>query len=191
MTMKRMSAVLVLAGCLGGTAIQAQSAPAAGAMVEPSKSFDASLMTLQDEMMSLAKAMPAEKYSFAPSAAIFVPSQKTSYEGVRSFGAMIVHVAQANYYYAGTASGLKPDADMKALGALTDKDKIVAALADSFAFSHKAMGMLTTANAFEGVRGMQTRASAAAGLIAHGFDHYGQLAEYLRMNGIVPPASAK
>ncbi len=160
-------------------------------MVEPSVSFDASLKTLEDEMMSLAKAMPAEKYSFAPSAAIFVPSEKTSYEGVRSFGAMLAHVAQANYYFAGTASGIKPTVNMKAIGALTDKDKVVAALADSFAFSHKAMGSLTAANAFEGVSGMQTRASVAAGLIGHGFDHYGQLVEYARMNGIVPPASAK
>ncbi len=188
--MSKRIAVLMVACCLS-LGMRAQTAVKTATMVEPSVSFDASLKTLEDEMMSLAKAMPAEKYGFAPSAAIFVPSEKTSYEGVRSFGAMLAHVAQANFYYAGASSGLKPEVDMKSIGALTDKDKVVAALADSFAFSHKAMGTLTAANAFEGVRGMQTRTSLAAGLIAHGFDHYGQLVEYARMNGIVPPASAK
>ena len=80
---------------------------------------------------------------------------------------------------------------MKAIGSLTDKDQLLAALASSFAFVHKAIGTLTAQNAFESVKGTQTRASYAAFVVAHGFDHYGQLVEYLRMNGIVPPASAK
>jgi len=46
-------------------------------------------------------------------------------------------------------------------------------------------------NAFESVQGTDTRASLAGGLVAHANDHYGQLVEYLRMNGIVPPASRK
>jgi uncharacterized damage-inducible protein DinB len=176
--------------------MQAQAAGGAsavkpGALMEPSKTFDAALSAFEDEVMGAAKAMPAEKYSFAPSAAIFVPTQPTKYEGVRTFGAMVLHIAQANYYYASALSGTKPDVDMKALTALTDKDKIVAALAASFVFTHQAIGTLTDQNAFESVRGAQTRASLAAGVIAHGFDHYGQLAEYLRMNGIVPPASEK
>jgi hypothetical protein len=67
----------------------------------------------------------------------------------------------------------------------------VAALEASFVFTHKAIGTLTVANAFDSVRGDATRASLAGGVVAHGFDHYGQLVEYLRMNGIVPPASQK
>jgi uncharacterized damage-inducible protein DinB len=199
--MKRMVAVLALAACcVTGAKAQAggSEAPkiAAGTMIDPAKSFDAALSSLEDQMMGVAKAMPAEKYSFAPSAAIFVPAQKPDYlspnnKGVRSFGAMVAHVAQANYFYGGLLSGQKPDVDVKAIGSLTDKDQIVAALAASFAFVHKAIGTLTAQNAFESVRGVQTRASTTAGVIAHGFDHYGQLAEYLRMNGIVPPASQK
>jgi len=196
MTVKRMMMVLALAGCCSAMGVQAQmgsSAPAIkpGTVMEPSKSFDASLSAFEDEMMGLAKAMPAEKYSFAPSAALFVPGQATKYDGVRSFGAMVAHVAQANYFYANALSGLKPDTDVRAISELKDKDKIVAALATSFAFAHKAIGTLTAANAFESVRGAQTRASLAGGIVAHGFDHYGQLVEYLRMNGIVPPASEK
>jgi uncharacterized damage-inducible protein DinB len=168
----------------------------AGATIEPSKSFDGLLKLYEGEMMGVVKAMPADKYNFAPSAAIFVPSQKPDYlspndKGVRTFGQMVGHVAQANYFFYSSASGLKPDVDVKAIGSLTDKDKLVAALAASFDFLHKAIGTMTAQNAFESVKGTQTRASLAGFAIAHGFDHYGQLVEYLRMNGIVPPASAK
>ena len=192
----RMMLALAMAGCCGyamaGNA-QMAAAPkvAAGTMIDPAKSFDEVLSGFEKEMMGVAKAMPADKYDFAPSAAVFVPSQKTEYAGVRSFGAMVIHIAQANYFYGGALSGLKPDVDVKALSELKDKDKVVAALAASFVFVHKAIGTLTVQNAFESVRGDTTRASLAGGVVAHGFDHYGQLVEYLRMNGIVPPASQK
>jgi uncharacterized damage-inducible protein DinB len=192
--MKRMVVALALAGCcITGAQAQMANAPkiAPGTMMEPAKSFGDMLSGFEEEMMGLAKAMPAEKYGFAPSAEMFTSSQKTEYKGVRSFGAMIAHIAQANYFYGAALSGLKPDVDVKAIGSLTDKDKLVAALAASFEFLHKAIGTLTSQNAFESVRGTQTRASLAGAVVAHGFDHYGQLVEYLRMNGIVPPASAK
>jgi uncharacterized damage-inducible protein DinB len=190
---KRWLLAAVLAACTV-TASQAQmgaAKTAPGTMIEPSKSFDASLSDMEKQFVSLAKAMPAEKYNFAPSAAVFAASQKTEYAGVRNFGQMVIHVAQANYFYAGMFGAAKPDLDTKSLSKLTDKDQILVALEKSFAFVHTAMGTLTTQNAFESVRGDQTRASLAGGVIAHGFDHYGQLAEYLRMNGIVPPASQK
>jgi uncharacterized damage-inducible protein DinB len=166
-------------------------------MVEPSKSFQGALDQFKGQFVALAKAMPADKYAFAPSAAIFVPSQKTDYlspnnQGVRSFGQMVAHVAQANYFYGGRiGGGMKPDVDVKAIGELKEKDAIVAALEKSFDFASQAMGTLTPQNAFEVTRGTDSRVSLAGGVIAHGFDHYGQLAEYLRMNGVVPPASDK
>jgi len=196
--MKRMLATAVLFTCCSAGAY-AQMAPpaAAGGVTEPSKSFQGALVQFEGQFMALAKAMPADKYSFAPSAAIFATSQKTDYlspnnQGVRSFGQMVAHVAQANYFYGGRiGGGMKPDVDVKAIGELKDKDQIVAALEKSFEFVNQAMGTLTVQNAFETLRGTDTRASTAGGVIAHGFDHYGQLAEYLRMNGVIPPASDK
>ena len=196
MMARRMMLVMAMVA-LGGYAMtsnaQMSAAPKSGAgtMVDPAKSFDEMLTGFQEEMMGLANAMPADKYSFIPSAAAFAPSQKTEFTGVRSFGSMVVHIAQANYYYAGAVSGMKPDIDVKALGDLKDKDKIVAALTASFVYTHKAIGTLTPQNAFESVHGETTRASLAGGVVSHGYDHYGQLVEYLRMNGIVPPASQK
>jgi uncharacterized damage-inducible protein DinB len=114
---------------------------------------------------------------------------------VRTFAEQVKHLTEANYYFYSTISGLKPDVDMKGILKLTSKDDVVAALAGSFAFAHKAIATLTPANAFEVLKseemGLQTRATLAGFGVAHAFDHYGQMIEYLRMNGIVPPASAK
>jgi uncharacterized damage-inducible protein DinB len=147
------------------------------------------------EMMGAVKAMPADKFSFAPSTAIFVPAQKTEFATVRTFAQQAAHVAEANYFFASIYSGLKPDVDARAIEKLTNKDDVVAALAGSFAFSHKAIATPTPANAFEVIKspepGFATRATLAAFEVAHADDHYGQMVEYLRMNGIVPPASAR
>jgi uncharacterized damage-inducible protein DinB len=193
--MKRMVVVLALAVCsvTGARAQMAQTAPKvpAGTMIEPSKTFDALLKIYEGEMMGAVNAMPAEKYNFAPSAAIFKPEQGVNYEGVRTFGQMVAHVAQSNYYFYGMSWGSKPDVDVKAIGSMTSKEDTVKALADSFAYAHKQIATMTAANAFASVKDDSTRASTTAFGIAHGFDHYGQLVEYLRMNGIVPPASQK
>jgi hypothetical protein len=190
--MKRIVVALMLTGCcMTGARAQMAMKGSAGVIVEPSKSFDGMLSEFEKEMVPLAKAMPVEKYDFAPSASIFVSGQGSEYTGVSTFRAMVLHVAAANYHYGSLLSGMKPDVDVKALASIKDKDKAVEALVASFAFAHKAVGTLTAQNAFESVHGTDTRASLAGGLVAHANDHYGQLVEYLRMNGIIPPASRK
>ena len=197
MTMKRFAAILALA-ISTAVAVQAQmgggpgSAPAAapGAAVDPAKSFDASVSQIERLWTGAAQAMPADKYGFAPSAAIFVPGQKVQYDGVRTFAQIVTHTIQVNYGLFAAIGGIKPDVDTAAIGKLTSKDDIVKALADTFAFAHKAVANVTAANAFDGVRGTQTRASILASAVGHANDEYGQAVEYLRMNGIVPPASA-
>jgi hypothetical protein len=171
------------------------TAPAPGTIATPSSALDFELSIIEGEMMGAVKAMPAEKFGFAPSAAIFAPGQKTEFATVRTFAQEVTHVAEANYFFYGTVSGLKPDVDPKGFEKLTSKDDVVAALAGSFSFAHKAIATLTPANAFEVLKtqfpGVETRSTLASFGVAHAFDHYGQMVEYLRMNGIVPPASAK
>jgi uncharacterized damage-inducible protein DinB len=200
MSMWMMAAGWVLGLCsLTATAQMGMSGmdkgPAAGTIAEPSKAFDSQLSLIESEMMGAVKAMPAEKYGFAPSVAIFVPGQTTEFKGVRTFARQATHVAEANYFFYNIISGLKSDVDVAGIEKLTKKDDIVAALAGSFAFAHKAIATLTEANSFEVIKspepGFQTRATLAAFGVAHAFDHYGQMVEYLRMNGIVPPASVK
>jgi len=171
------------------------SGPAPGTTATPAKAFDSQLSLIEDEMMGAAKAMPAEKFGFVPSAAIFAQGQTTEFDKARTFAQQTTHVAEANYFFYNIVSGLKPDVDVKGIEKLTNKDEVVAALAGSFSYAHKAIATLTAANAFEVVKspepGFQTRATLASFGISHCWDHYGQMVVYLRMNGIVPPASTK
>lgn len=181
-------------GSLNTSAQMKMDMPAKAEMtaMSPAKALDEMLSLYEHEAMGVVKEMPADKYSFAPSAAIFVPAQGVKFDTVRTFGQQVAHVAEANYYFYSTLSGLKPDVDMKKIDTMTTKDEAVAVLASSFAFGHKAIATITSANAFEtikGADGMHTRATLAAFAVAHGYDHYGQWVEYLRMNGMVPPGS--
>jgi uncharacterized damage-inducible protein DinB len=169
--------------------------PEIGIIAAPAAAFDSQLSAVEGETMSAVKAMPADKFDFAPSQAIFVPGQKTEFATVRTFAQQATHVAEANYFFYNIVSGLQPDVDPRGILKLTKKEDVVAALAGSFAYAHKAIATLTAANAFEVIKspepGFQTRATLASFGISHCWDHYGQMVEYLRMNGIVPPASAK
>lgn len=192
---------LVLTGALlvsGGVQMRAQMSgpppsPPIGTKEDPAQAVDGLLSLMEMQVVGAAKAMPADKYSFAPAQAIFAPSQKTEFDTVRTFVGQVTHLAQANYFFFGW-SGIKPDRDVKAIGSITTKDEAVAALEASFAYAHKAIATITTENAFVAIKpidGYSTRVTIAAFAAAHGNDHYGQMVEYLRMNGIVPPASAK
>lgn len=170
---------------------------AVGSTVNPKLAIDGQLSIIESELMGAVKAMPEQKYDFAPSQAIFTLEQKAEFTKVRTFGQQAAHVAQANYFFYSTASGLPMDPSVAGINKLTKKEDIVAALAGSFAFAHKAIATITAANAFEVVKFeevpgvVETRATLAQFAISHANDHYGQIVEYLRMNGIVPPASAK
>ena len=195
MRLRNTVAGLLLGACSMMVSAQAsmgmQAKPAVSSM-SPAKALDDMLSMFEHETMGVVKTMPADKYDFAPSQEIFKTSQKVRFATVRTFGQEASHIAQANYSLYSTLSGLKPDVDVKKIETLTKKDDIVAALAGSFAFAHKAIATITPANAFEpikGADGMHTRATLAAFGVAHGNDHYGQMVEYLRMNGLVPPGS--
>ncbi len=178
--------VPVVMGQMGGAPTVAP-----GTAVDPAKAMDMLLSRVEDMFTGAANAMPAEKYGFAPSKAIFVPGQTVAYDGVRTFAQIVTHTAQANYFLFNGVGGLKPDIDPKTLSAITTKDEALKALADSFAFARKAAATTTAANAFQTVRGMQTPVTLVAMDVGHVNDEYGQLVEYLRMNGITPPASVK
>ena len=202
MRLKMLMVGIVMSACT--IAAQAQmgagtTAPTTGSTVEPAKALDDLLKLFEGEVVPAAKAMPADKYSFAPSAATFAAGSPAKFDTVRTFSQQVTHLAEANYYFYSSFSGLKPDVDMTALDKMTKdpavkKEDAVMMLEKSFGFAHKAIATITAANAFVAIKpvdGQGTRATLAAFGVAHGYDHYGQMVEYLRMNGIVPPASAK
>jgi uncharacterized damage-inducible protein DinB len=189
----RMMLAIAAMGCCASVAVAQMPTPVAVGTVEsPAKALDKMLGLFEYEAMGVAKAMPADKYSFAPSPGTFVAGSAEKFEGVRTFAGEVTHVAEANFYFYSAVSGLKPDVDMKSIETLKSKDECVAMLEKSFAFAHKAIATITAENAFVGIKavdGMDTRASLAAFGVAHGYDHYGQMVEYLRMNGVLPPGS--
>ena len=155
------------------------------------KIFDRDLTSVERDIVPLAEAMPAGKYSFAPS--------QGEFKGVRTFGEQMKHVAAVIYMVSASVLGEKnPDAGGSESGpaSVKSKDEIVKYLKDSFAYAHKAMGSLTGQNLAEMVtspfgEGKVPRVSMATVTVWHSFDHYGQAVVYARMNGIVPPASRK
>ena len=185
---RRRLAVAVLA-LLMNRALCAQTTPAVpAAQLAPAAAADGLLSHFEKDITHVAELMPAEKYDFTP-AALHIPGAK--FDGVRSFADEVKHVIQANYLIASRVSGSKPAVDMKALGELKSRDQILAALAASFQAAHAAIATITPANANDklDVKGLDfeaSRQSMAAYVATHGYDHYGQLVEYLRMNGISP-----
>jgi uncharacterized damage-inducible protein DinB len=156
-----------------------------GQQVAPAQVYSKILSNMQKEIVSAAEAMPAEKYDFAPSSA------KGSFDGVRTFAQQVKHLAAANYEFFGRL-GVAPDIDPKTIDQLTSKEDIIKALNVSYTFAQRAINTITPENAFTALDARQnTRAGLATQGLAHANDHYGQMVEYLRMNGIVPPASRK
>jgi uncharacterized damage-inducible protein DinB len=195
MRLRYVCTALILGGCtLAGFAQSASTSPkvAVGTQMSPVQAQEELLNLFEHEFMGVAQAMPADKYGFAPAAATFTASQGAKYDGVRTFAQEISHVTLANYFFASKILGEKVPVDPKTIQSLTTKEDLLKAAADSFAYAHKALATITPENAYiaiDGVDGLHTRSVVASFISAHGFDHYGQMVEYLRMNGIVPPGS--
>jgi uncharacterized damage-inducible protein DinB len=153
--------------------------PAVGTAIPPAQIYDKLLTQMEKEFVSAAEAMPEDKFNFTPTTGEF--------KGVRSFGEQVKHVAEANAYF--FHDPMAPMADTRAeFEKLKTKAEIIKALKDSFAMAHTYVNSITPENAFIQTKN-GTRAGQATFGISHLMDHYGQMVVYLRMNGIVPPAS--
>ena len=183
------TAILVLAlGTTGGAAI----ASAQGKMDQKitfAAVYDHSLSGVEKEVVSGAEAMPEDKFNFAPT--------QGEFKGVRTFAQQVKHIAAVNYMFGAAILGEKSPV---ALGSengpdnITTKADVVKFLKDSFAYLHKALNTLDANNLLVQIQSpfgsnKITRLALTNIALSHPFDHYGQMVEYLRMNGIVPPAS--
>jgi uncharacterized damage-inducible protein DinB len=133
--------------------------------------------------------MPEEKFGFAPS--------NGEFKGVRTYAQQIKHVAAVNFELAAALLEQKPPVDIgdeSGPPSLTSKADIIKYLKDSFEYVHKALATVNDSNLTGTVKspfgeGSVSRLGLAMSVASHGFDHYGQMVVYLRMNGIIPPAS--
>jgi uncharacterized damage-inducible protein DinB len=149
------------------------------------------LKSVQTQIESAADAMPAVKYGFAPTDGEF--------KGVRTFGQQVKHLAATNHILAAAALGEDTPADAgDEMGPETVRTKaeILDYLNASFAHLGKAIDAIGEKNAIvksSPISPMKdtetTRLALTVEALIHAFNHYGQMVEYLRMNGVVPPAS--
>src|SRR5881275_720822 len=176
-----LTAALLLAAASAYTQT-AKSSPAAGASASPStpptiaSAIDREISLVQKEVVEAAEAMPEDKFDFSRE--------------------QLKHIAASNYLIWSPITGEKPPDTVnegKGPDNMKAKAEIIKFVKDSFAFGHKSVATLKRANLVEPITSSSgrptTRLFLATFAAAHCFDHYGQMIDYLRMNGIVPPAS--
>ncbi|MBZ5574114.1 MAG: DinB family protein [Acidobacteriia bacterium] len=154
-----------------------------------SQALDFWITNTEKEVVLAADAMPEEKYSFAPTAGEFT--------GTRTFAQQVKHLAANNYRMAAYILSQTPTPDQESEtgpDAVRSKAQIVGYVKGSFVALHRAVAVVNEGNMVESLAApprQNTRLQLAVDAVAHSYDHYGQMVEYLRMNGIVPPASRK
>jgi uncharacterized damage-inducible protein DinB len=181
---KSIAGILVVLCCCGFATSQMQ--PPAPAKT-PGEALNTILNIARSEFVGAAEAMPEDKYAFAPS--------NGEFKGVRTFAEQVKHVAAVNYIFGSEILQEKPPVDTgeeKGPASITSKADILKFLNESFDYLHKALASVTEKNELDQIDslfGKTSRLVIASFSTSHPFDHYGQMAVYLRMNGIVPPAS--
>jgi uncharacterized damage-inducible protein DinB len=164
-----------------------QDAPKKDAAPKPAKSPSATVLEtwnyVGNKLITMAEDFPEDKYDFKPT-----PAQ-------RSFAEQLLHAANSNYFFVNPARGQKPPT------AEDPKRDQFKSKADIVAFVKKAYADGAAVIKEKGDKGMtdllvdpfenqQTRViDMAYGLIEHSGEHYGQLAVYYRVAGLVPPES--
>jgi uncharacterized damage-inducible protein DinB len=153
------------------------SAPANPISVSQNKMYT----MLSGMVIAAAEKMPEESYSFKPTA------------DVRSFGQLVGHLADSQYFFCASAAG-----DTKPAGGIekskTSKAELVAALKEAVAYCGKTYAGMTDAKGSEMMKMMNydfARLTVLSANTAHDYEHYGNMATYMRIKGIVPPSSEK
>ena len=177
-----MRKTLILALLAAAVTLTSQPARAAEGLA---KIFDDQISTIEREVLGLAQKMPADKYDFAP-------TSPGTFTGVRTFALQVRHIATEMFRIAEGISGEKAPVEIGSTDngpdALKTKDQIIEYFKTSIAFTRKAVGTITDKNFSDPVPFGRngTRASAAAFIGLHSYDHYGQMVVYARMNGVIP-----
>jgi uncharacterized damage-inducible protein DinB len=133
-------------------------------------------------VLKAAAQVPEEMYAFKPT------------PDVRSLGALFGHIADANFFICGIASGQKPTMSGIEKSKTTKKD-LMEALEASFKFCDAAFASITAANGNETVKfflpGSHTRVGVLSFNVSHDYEHYGNIVTYMRLKGLTPPSSQK
>jgi len=176
-------ATLFLMVIFGFAQGQAPAGPPTVTMV-----LDRQVSNAEREFVPLIEAMPDDKFNYAPT--------QGEFKGVRNFNEMARHVALTNDQIASAILGQKSTIDPGKNDngpELKSKAEVVKMVKDSFEKLHKAIATVNEKNLVEVIDGpwggKANRLGLSVLVVSHTFDHYGQLVEYARSNGIIPPAS--
>ena len=162
----------------------------------PAKAIMRTFEFQEYDVRSAAEAMPEDKWDFRPSPGMF-KSEKPEFgpAEVRTFREQVKHVACSNFGFAAELDGVKPPAgcDKDGPSPAHTKVELLTYLRDSFTALKKSLNAISVRNMFDPIEGPyagpNTRLGLAEVCVWHNADHYGQMAIYLRLNGIVPPSS--
>jgi uncharacterized damage-inducible protein DinB len=184
---------LAATGLLAQTASQVVNSKGSAALDAQREKYalQSLLKIAEQQIVPAVEAMPADKFGFAPTDGEF--------KGVRTFGQMVKHLSATNHILAAAALSEEPPPDAgDEVGPETvrTKPEILDYLKGSFAHLSKAIDAIGQTNLPANAspisplkKGEMTRSALVAESLIHAADHYGQIVEYLRMNGVVPPAS--
>jgi uncharacterized damage-inducible protein DinB len=179
-------ALLALLACSG--VAQTQAKPLEQRTI--AETLDSWITTAEHHVLPTADAMPEHRYAFAPD------QSRGEFKRARTFAQQLKHLAANNYGMAALILGQKRTADMAnetGPDSVRTKAEIMEYVKGSFAALHEAVATIDEKNVVQPTASpsqwQKTRLSFAMDAVAHSFDHYGQLVEYLRMNGVVPPES--
>jgi hypothetical protein len=147
--------------------------------------LDFEISTIERQILEAVEAMPDSKFNFSPEN-LSIPGD--DYKGVRTFALQVRHVAASNYaLWAPLTGETIPESFRGGNGHenLKTKADILRFLKDSFALGHRAVATLTLQNMLQTPEhSTSSRLHLATFAVAHAFDHYGQIVEYLRMKGL-------
>ena len=148
------------------------------------------------DVRSAAEAMPEDKWDFRPAPGMF-KDEKPQFgpAEVRTFREQVKHVACSNFAFAAELDGAKPPeaCDKNGPSPAHSRAELLTYLRDSFRALNKSLNAITVENMFDPIEGPYATPNTRLGLavisVWHNADHFGQMAIYLRLNGIVPPGS--
>ena len=133
-------------------------------------------------LIAAAEEVPEAKYTYKPT-----PAQM-------SFADIVVHLSQGNDYFCGNIGGVKAPTRTP-VKATASKKELVERLKDTFQFCHEALEHLDDTKLSEQLPFFggptKTRASVMTITTADWADHYSQVANYMRLNGMLPPTAKK
>jgi len=172
---------------LGQTSKQTPDAPSTPTLAS---NVDREITAIEKLVLDAAEAMPEDKFNFSPESLNLAGGE---YKDVRTFAVQAKHIAASNYFIWSPLTDEKLPEGLKDGNGpenLKSKAEIIQFLKESFALGHRGAATLTPQNMLQTPEhSKSTRLHLAEFGVAHAYDHYGQMIEYLRMKGIVPPAS--